>query len=137
MIARSDTGDRERPWNAHGQQKSRVAVIDDHAAFRQALVVMLERHGGFEVCAQAESSAEARRTLGALTPGPDLVILDLELDGQEAQELARELCEGTSVAGVIGLSKDGDVAETPEKVRVLGTNVPADEILSAARQLVG
>ena len=116
-------------------------IVNDHTAFRQALAVMLEHRGGFDVCAEVGSSAEAKRTLSALTARPDLVILDLDprdrITEYLVRELVRELCDGPSATGVMILTADGNLAGTPEKVRVLGTDVSADEILSVARQLVG
>lgn len=112
-------------------------IVNDHTAFRQALAVMLEHRGGFDVCAEVGSSAEAKRTLSALTARPDLVILDLDPRDRITEYLVRELCDGPSATGVMILTADGNLAGTPEKVRVLGTDVSADEILSVARQLVG
>lgn len=138
MIARSDTGDRERPCtDGEKERKGRVVVIDDHVVFRQALVVMLEKRAGLDVCAEAGSPAEARDTLAAMAIRPDLVILDLDLHALGAQNLMRELCDNLPDTGVIGLTAGRHRVAVPEKARVLGTDVPVDEILAAARRLVG
>jgi DNA-binding NarL/FixJ family response regulator len=138
MIARSDTGDRDRPWTVGKKEKQgRVVVVDDHTVFRQALVVMLEHRAGFEVCAEAASPAEARTAIGTLDVGPDLVILDLDLLGRGVEDLIHELSDGPSEIGVICLTSGHDLAAAiPANVTVLGTDVPVDDILAAARQLV-
>ena len=133
----SERGDRENPWTGgKNGEKGRVMVVDDHAAFRQAISVVLEKRAGFEVCAQAASPAEAVRALEALGGRLDLAVVDLDLPGPGAEALVRELREGPSGAAVLGLTAErgGVFAGT---AGVLCTGDSVEEILSAARQLVG
>lgn len=62
--------------------KTRVVIVDDHAAIRQMLAIMLPREGAYEVVGEASTGFEGLR-ICELTQ-PDLVILDLllpELNG--------------------------------------------------------
>lgn len=112
-------------------------IVDDHAAFRQALAVLMERWVGFEVCVEVASTTEALRGLKALEGGLDLAIVDLDLSEPGTEGLIRELREGASGAtAVLGLTT-GRGATLAGTSGVLGMDVPAEEILVAARQLVG
>ena len=54
----------------------RVLLVEDHAAFREALAFLLGREPDLEVVAQAGSLAEAR---GALGGSLDVAVVDLGL----------------------------------------------------------
>jgi DNA-binding NarL/FixJ family response regulator len=66
----------------------RVMVVEDHAAFRQALAALLGREPDLEVVAQAGSLAQARQMLH--TP-LDVAVLDLALPDGDGRELIGEL----------------------------------------------
>lgn len=111
-------------------------IVDDHAAFRQALAVTLEHRAGFDVRAEAASPAEARRILQTLPGGLDLAIVDVDLPGRDTEALIRDLQEGPARAAVLGLTAARErAAGTPEAM--LGTDASVDEILAVAGRLVG
>jgi DNA-binding NarL/FixJ family response regulator len=56
----------------------RVLIADDHAPTRAGVRMALE-HGGFVVCAEAASAAEAVRS--ALSERPDVCLIDLGMPG--------------------------------------------------------
>lgn len=64
----------------------RTLLLEDHAAFRQAMTFLLEREPNFEVVAQAGTLAEARRSL---PDGVDLAIVDLALPEGRGMSLSR------------------------------------------------
>jgi len=65
----------------------RVLLVDDHAAFREPLAFMLNRHPGFEVVAQAGTVAEAEPSLAL----PGVAVIDLHLPDGDGIELVRRL----------------------------------------------
>jgi DNA-binding NarL/FixJ family response regulator len=85
----------------------KVMLVEDHAAFRQALVFVLKSEQGLEVVAQAGSLAEAREALeGGGLPGLDVALIDLVLPDGEGTELVGELRRANPSIKVIVLSAD-------------------------------
>lgn len=139
MIMRPNTGDRGvSPTGETNGKTGRIMILDDHAVFRQALAVMLEYRDGFEVYADIASPEEARAALEGLNGKLDLAIVDLDLPDGGAEEFIRELTGRVSGATVLGLTASRDrVAGIRGISEVLNTWMCADDILTAARQLVG
>ena len=79
----------------------RVLLVEDHAAFREALTFLLGREPDLEVVAQAGSLAEAR---GALGGGLDVAVVDLNLPDGDGGELIGELLRASPGAKVLVLS---------------------------------
>jgi len=86
----------------------KVLLVEDHAAFRQALAFVLEDEQGLEVIAQAGSLAEAREALegGGLGGRLDVALIDLLLPDGEGTELVGELRRANPSIKVIVLSAD-------------------------------
>jgi DNA-binding NarL/FixJ family response regulator len=70
---------------------ARIMLVEDHAAFRQALAALLSQEPALEVVAQAGSLAQARQMLH--TP-LDVAVLDLSLPDGDGRELIGELRQG-------------------------------------------
>jgi DNA-binding NarL/FixJ family response regulator len=87
----------------------KVMLVEDHAAFRQALVFVLKSEQGLEVVAQAGSLAEAREVLGddgGLGGRLDVALINLILPDGEGTELVGELRRANPSIKVIVLSAD-------------------------------
>jgi DNA-binding NarL/FixJ family response regulator len=82
----------------------RVLLVEDHPAFREAVVSELEREPDFEIVAQAASLAEARKGL----EGVDVVILDLGLPDGSGADLIPELRAANPKAHAVVLSASYD-----------------------------
>jgi DNA-binding NarL/FixJ family response regulator len=79
-----------------------VLLVEDHAAFREALAYLLGREPDLEVVAQAGSLAEAR---GALPDGNfDVAVVDLGLPDGDGRELIGELRRASPGTSVLVLS---------------------------------
>ena len=64
------------------QKAARILLVDDHPIVREGLTRIINRQSDMLVCAEAGSVAEAlKKVLGS---DPDLVIMDLTLDGSLA-----------------------------------------------------
>ena len=63
-----------------------VVLVEDHAAFRQALAFLFDRDPAFRVAGQAGTLAEARTLLDTLGAGTVVAVVDLGLpDGSGAE----------------------------------------------------
>jgi DNA-binding response OmpR family regulator len=97
-----------------------ILVVDDDAEVRDMIVEYLSNHG-FDV-AQAGSGEEMRRALGHKVP--DVVLLDLNLPGEDGLTLARYLRQHHDV-GIIMVTAAGEVVD-----RIVGLEVGADDYVA-------
>ncbi len=79
----------------------RVLLVEDHAAFREALAFLLGRESDIEVVAQAGSLAETREALGGRF---DVAVVDLGLPDGDGKELIGELRRASPGTLVLVLS---------------------------------
>ncbi|MEW6637746.1 MAG: response regulator transcription factor [Actinomycetota bacterium] len=119
----------------------RVLLVEDHPAFRKALVLLLEREPGLKVMGQAGSYAEARE-LGLIEKGFDIAVLDVRLPDGDGLELIRELRATNPGIAILVLTitlDSGDIvrARRMGADEVLGKHTPLREIVAAVRRLAG
>ena len=67
---------------------TKVMLVEDHAAFRAALALLLDREPEIQVIAQAGTLAEARRLL---TDKVDVAVVDLTLPDGNGSEFIKDL----------------------------------------------
>jgi DNA-binding NarL/FixJ family response regulator len=91
----------------------RVLTVDDQAVFRRAVGVLLAATPGFQEVGQAASGAEALDLAEVLRP--DLVLLDVRMEGMDGLETARRLQESGCGAVVVLISLN-DVSEAASAV---------------------
>ncbi len=72
-----------------GRQMRRVLLVEDHAAFREALATLLNMQPDLEVVGRAGSLAEGRAA--AALEEADIVVVDYFLPDGNGAELVREL----------------------------------------------
>ncbi len=70
-------------------EKRRILLVDDHAAIRQGLALVLAEEGIGE-CREASGVTEALDA--AMHERPDVVLVDLSPHTEDALELVAELC---------------------------------------------
>lgn len=80
----------------------RVALVDDHQAFRERLRALLQRDPGIEIVAEASSGQELLDL--ALSVEMDVVCMDIRLPGMNGIEATRRLLALRPSTRVIGLS---------------------------------
>jgi two-component system OmpR family response regulator len=97
-----------------------ILIVEDDPAVREMIAEYLEGHG--YAVAQAESGAAMRRALEAQVP--DVVLLDVNLGGEDGLSLARYLREHHDL-GIIMVTAAGDVVD-----RVVGLEVGADDYIA-------
>jgi DNA-binding NarL/FixJ family response regulator len=72
-----------------GMVKQRILLVDDHALMRKGLIELINSESALEVCGEASNLGEACEQAARLKP--DLVIVDVSLDGNDGVELTKEL----------------------------------------------
>ncbi len=80
----------------------RIAVVDDHPAFRSGLRFMLGQIGGSDVVGEA-SDGDAALALAAATT-PDVMLVDLAMPGMNGIELTGRLTEAHPTIAVLVLT---------------------------------
>lgn len=98
-----------------------IVVVDDEAQIRAAVGEYLELHG-FRV-STADGGDALRRIMAGL-PSVDLVILDLNLPGEDGLTIARNLREHSNV-GIVILTAAGQTLD-----RIVGLEVGADDYMA-------
>src|SRR5215216_2769805 len=83
-------------------------LVDDHAAFRVPLAMILECEPDLIVAAQAGSLAEARAALPETAGRVDVAVVDLQLPDGNGVELVRELRAENPEGHTVVLTADTD-----------------------------
>jgi len=120
--------------------KHRVLVVDDHPIVRQGLALLINREPDLEVCGEAEEAHSAAAAIEALRP--DIVVLDISLDGPDGVELLKQLRAREADLPVLILSMH-DESIYAERVLRAGANgyimkqEATDLVLTAIRRILG
>lgn len=93
----------------------RIMVVDDHALFREGLVLLLKRRMDLQVVAEVSSGEEALARAQEVLP--DLVLLDLNLPGMDGVETCRVLKRWSPELRVAILTMSDDLATLYEAIR--------------------
>ena len=114
----------------------RILVVEDHAAFRQALTFVLDQEPDFTVVAQVGFLAEARGALHDV----DVAIVDLQLPDGSGLELVQPLCLANPHGAVLILTASGDRRQYAQAIMagaagVTHKSAALSEIVGAVRQL--
>jgi PAS domain S-box-containing protein len=114
----------------------RILLVDDHAASREPLAVMLDREPDLEVSAHAASLSEARGVLEQV----DVALIDLELPDGSGIDLIKDLRLASPRAHALVFSASVDRLDTARAIQagaaaVLAKTAPLDEIVDAVRRL--
>jgi len=80
----------------------RILIVDDHAIVRDGLFKIINQEKDLEACGEAEKADEAMKKVEALKP--DIVIIDISLEGTSGIELTRNLRERYSDLRILVLS---------------------------------
>ena len=113
-----------------------ILLVDEHAAFRQALAIVLARETGLPIAAQAGSLAEARPHLAVA----DLAIVAQRLPDGPGTELVRAVRRARPDAGIVLLGaapcrEDQARAIEAGAAGILATSASLDEIVGAIRRV--
>jgi DNA-binding NarL/FixJ family response regulator len=82
MITRHDA-------NVFSAKKKAVFVVDDHPIIRQGLTLLINREPDLAVCGEAEEMHAALSAIQTLRP--DILIVDISLNGPDGLELLKNI----------------------------------------------
>jgi two-component system, NarL family, nitrate/nitrite response regulator NarL len=80
----------------------RILIVDDHLVVRAGLHMLIENHPGMKVVAMASNRAEAMEL--SASADPNLILLDLDLGGENAVEFITLLRETAPNARILVLT---------------------------------
>jgi DNA-binding NarL/FixJ family response regulator len=80
----------------------KILLVDDHQVLREGLRSLLERQSGMEVAGEAGDGRTALRLVRQL--GPDIVIMDVNMDGMDGIDTTRVITREHPETKVIALS---------------------------------
>ncbi len=70
-------------------KRKKIFIVDDHPVFRYGLSQLIKLEMGLEVCGEADSAEKALPMIRELKP--DLVIVDIGLEGASGLELTKDI----------------------------------------------
>lgn len=143
MPARDVNGDlttMEPMMESHEtQDKVKVLIADDVAAFRRLLQIVLEKDGRYDVVATAVDGKDAIRR--AHEASPDLVLLDLSMptmDGLEALPEIRDASPRCTIVVLSGFQQDR-MERSAKEIGAAGyveKGLPPDHLLAALERIL-
>ena len=118
----------------------RLLLIDDHAAFRVPLALILEREPDLTVVAQTGSLAETRALLSSVTARVDVALVDLQLSDGNGVEIVGDLRAARWRGETIVLTADTDKKHHAQAIEagavcILGKSAQPSEIVDAIRHV--
>lgn len=84
----------------------RILLVDDHEVVRLGMKVLLDKHQGFTVVAEADSEEEAVEQ--AIRHEPDIILMDIRLAGGSGIEACHQIVEVLPDTKVIMLTSFAD-----------------------------
>jgi DNA-binding NarL/FixJ family response regulator len=91
-----------RPQLSPLEKKSRVLLVDDHPIVRQGLALLIDRETDLCVCGEADGAHAAFNAIATLRP--DMVVLDISLNGPDGLDVLKEIRTKTTNLPVLILS---------------------------------
>ncbi len=119
-----------------------AVLVEEHAAFRQAMAHLLEQDLGVELVEEASTITEARAIALENLDDIDVVVSELSLPDGEATDFLVSLREAEAEVPVLVLTFWGDRPSRERALelgaaRVMGKDAPVEEIFAAIRKLGG
>ena len=78
-----------RPQFTTQAKKCRVLLVDDHPIVRQGLALLIDREPDLSVCGEADGAHTAFHAITTLRP--DIVVLDISLNGPDGLDVLKEI----------------------------------------------
>jgi DNA-binding NarL/FixJ family response regulator len=126
----------ERPFPA---VKRKVLIVDDHPLLRQGLALLINQEEDMQVCGEAEEAHAAM--LAVMHRRPDIMILDISLNGPDGLELLKSIRATDPDLPVLVLSMHDEAiyAERALRARANGyimKQEAAEKVLVAIRRIL-
>lgn len=136
MLSTNRTDD---PSTQKGTSKSRILIVDDHPLVRQGIAQLVDRQADLQVCGEAGNADEAIAAIHNCRP--DLVIVDISLEGISGIELVKTIKAGNAQLPVLVMSMHDESLYAERALRagargyVMKQEMP-EKILAAIRQIL-
>jgi DNA-binding NarL/FixJ family response regulator len=119
--------------------KKTVLVVDDHPLMRQGLSMLINQQQDMQVCGEAEEAQAVMRALAQQKP--DIMILDISLNGPDGLELLKSIRAADPDLPVLVLSMHDEAiyAERALRARANGyimKQEATDKVLVALRRIL-
>jgi DNA-binding NarL/FixJ family response regulator len=120
--------------------KKRIYLLDDHPIVRQGLGQLINEQADLTVCGAAPDAISALQAIDELSP--DLLILDISLDGPDGLDLLKRLRLRDNPPPVLVLSMHDEslYAERALRAGAMGyimKQVATESLLAAIRKILG
>ena len=119
-----------------------AVLVEEHAAFRQAMAHLLARELEVDLVEEASTVAEARAIASGKPGAIDVVVSELSLPDGEATDLLVALREAEADVPLLVLTLRGDRHYHDRTLelgaaRVMSKDAPVEEILATIREFGG
>ncbi len=121
-------------------EKTKILLVDDHAAIRKALTQLIEQEEDFKICGEAEDVAGALIAVREKTPA--IAVIDISLDVNEGGvQLIRRLHDDYPELPTLAVSLHEEALYAEEALNAgargyLMKMEAADNIITALRQIL-
>jgi DNA-binding NarL/FixJ family response regulator len=120
-------------------RKRAVFIVDDHPLLRQGLALMINRENDLFVCGEAEAAQAAMRAI--VQHQPDILIVDISLNGPDGLELLKSIRNSYPGLPVLILSMHDEAtyAERALRARANGyimKHEATEKVLVAVRRIL-
>ncbi len=121
-------------------KKSKVFVVDDHQLIRQGLALIINRETDLVVCGEAEDAPTAMDAIA--TTHPDILIVDISLNGPDGLDLLKEMRMRNPEVRVLILSMHDEKIYAERALRAgaqgyVMKQEAAGKVLVALRRILG
>lgn len=101
--------------NSNSTKRVRLMLVDDHEVVRLGLKSLIQRFDSIDIVAEAGTEQEA--IAQALNTRPDVILMDIRLDGGSGIDATREICAQLNDVKVIMLTSFADQELLFEAIR--------------------
>lgn len=126
----------DNPSAPAGAGKSSILIVDDHPLVRQGLALLINQQADLQVCGEAGNADEAIQAIRRCRP--DLVIVDISLEGISGIELIKTIKAGNAHLPTLVMSMHDETLYAERALRagamgyIMKQETPA-KILAAIR----
>ncbi len=119
--------------------KRRISIIDDHPIVRQGISQLIDQEEDLVTCCQAGSAQEALEIMASCTP--DVLLVDISLDGISGIELIKLLRQRQIMAPVLIISMHDETLYAERALRsgakgYVMKQEATEKVLTAIRQVL-
>lgn len=129
----------EKSENSAQNARKTVLIVDDHPLLRQGLALLINQQEDMQVCAEAEEAQAAMQAI--VQQNPDIMILDISLNGPDGLELLKGIRASNPDLPVLILSMHDEsiYAERALRARANGyimKQEATEKVLVAVRRIL-